>query len=330
MQEDASQALSQILRRSTGSLKVSPSGRGINLPILVERQYDFFIVTILGTGKEILLAKPKQAMPLRIIEGHYQLIKKQFPAPVIIYFDHLPSRDRQQLLLANVQFMVADQFLYATDIGFFGENPAFNRSWEDFVEAKQLTPLAESILIGQLLDQRYEGLTGKMISEPLKVSAAAISQALAELERHRFVELKRSGKAKHIHFEDPKKLWLEVRQILTNPVESESVVASLPSSAVKAGLNALSEITMLADTDEPTYAVYKRDFNKAVKVKDESGRSFEDRSYRIQSWRRDPQLFAQKGRVDPISLYLSLRTFPDERVQKELKNLIGEVGLEHG
>ena len=45
----------------------------------------------------------------------------------------------------------------------------------------------------------------------------------------------------------------------------------------------------------------------------------------IEVWRYNPMLLAKSNVVDPLSLYLSLKTNEDERVRIELKNLINNV-----
>jgi hypothetical protein len=42
----------------------------------------------------------------------------------------------------------------------------------------------------------------------------------------------------------------------------------------------------------------------------------------MESWKYDPWLLANKDIVDPASLYLSLRQFADERIQKERESLL--------
>ena len=45
----------------------------------------------------------------------------------------------------------------------------------------------------------------------------------------------------------------------------------------------------------------------------------------VEIWRYDPSLLAINGVVDPLSLYLCMRTSDDERIRIELKNLMGSI-----
>jgi hypothetical protein len=50
----------------------------------------------------------------------------------------------------------------------------------------------------------------------------------------------------------------------------------------------------------------------------------------IEAWTYDPRLLAADGRVDALSLYLSLRDSPDERVQQQLESLLEAVSWSKG
>ena len=52
----------------------------------------------------------------------------------------------------------------------------------------------------------------------------------------------------------------------------------------------------------------------------------EPESYEIEIWKYSPAYFAQAGTVDRLSLYLSLRDNPDERVQSATETLLGGMG----
>ena len=44
----------------------------------------------------------------------------------------------------------------------------------------------------------------------------------------------------------------------------------------------------------------------------------------VEVWKYDPRILAEDGKVDMLSLYLSLRDTEDERVHKEVNQLIKE------
>ena len=96
---------------------------------------------------------------------------------------------------------------------------------------------------------------------------------------------------------------------------------------LKAGISALSHLSMLADDPIPTYAMssaaYKSAFEggKIVEIAVGNGRSA-----LIEIWSYAPAVLARDGdAVDRLSLYLSLRDSPDERVQGQLSAMMEDV-----
>jgi DNA-binding transcriptional ArsR family regulator len=273
--------------------------------------------------------QPKEDLPARLLALHYQAIKKHFEGPVLFHFTKLGTRDRQRLMRKGVQFVVTNRILFAPELGRAGPIPTFKMDWDNRLDKKELSPLAETILIGQLLDERFEELPGKAIAEKLNITPAAASQALSDLERRGLAYLERQGKAKLTKFDDRAELWVKALGILSNPIESEIELHTAPKNAVKAGLTALAETTMLADTGPATFAAYKRNIKKTLDqhIKQHSTAKPNGDGCLLQLWRRDPEMLMKEGRVDPISLFLTLQDSTDERIQKELDNLLKNIGL---
>lgn len=49
---------------------------------------------------------------------------------------------------------------------------------------------------------------------------------------------------------------------------------------------------------------------------------FDDERVEVQTWTYDPRILAKNGVVDRLSLYLSVRGSPDERVQQAAQELL--------
>jgi hypothetical protein len=95
--------------------------------------------------------------------------------------------------------------------------------------------------------------------------------------------------------------------------------------ALQAGLTALSRRTMIADDRLPTFALQSEVFQAHLERGNSRGcPGPEDADLKMEVWTYNPQLFADNGSVDPLSLFLSLHDFPDERVQQQLELLINE------
>ena len=82
---------------------------------------------------------------------------------------------------------------------------------------------------------------------------------------------------------------------------------------------------MIADDRLPTFALLSQVFQANLERGMFRGcPGPEDADLKMEVWAYNGQLFADNGFVDPLSLYLSLRNYPDERVQQQLERLINE------
>ena len=94
-------------------------------------------------------------------------------------------------------------------------------------------------------------------------------------------------------------------------------------------LPALATLTDLAEPAEPVFAVASRHWPKgpetppAIPTPDTG-------TCVVELWRYPPDATATHGRVDPLSLYLSLKDAKDERLQLALEGLMEQVAWRGG
>ena len=144
---------------------------------------------------------------------------------------------------------------------------------------------------------------------------------MTELEGRNLVELKRKGQKKLISFPtSDKTLWERAYPMMANPVGKRGYTNNSRLAAeigVKASDSALSEISMLAEPQQKTYAVYSRD----PRIK-ELALNPDDGTTVIEIWKINPQLTEATGVVDLFSLVLSYKDDDDPRVNTELGKLL--------
>ena len=90
-----------------------------------------------------------------------------------------------------------------------------------------------------------------------------------------------------------------------------------------AGMSALARQSMLADSPWPTYALSPTQWADAKQSGVQVSRLQIPDTCEWQLWHYEPALVADSEVVDPLSLTLSLRDEPDERVQLALDELKG-------
>lgn len=89
---------------------------------------------------------------------------------------------------------------------------------------------------------------------------------------------------------------------------------------MRAGYPALTELSDLTPDGEPVFAM---SLQEARKLDDGKIRKYD--GSKIEIWRYDPRPLAMNGRIDPLSLYMSLKDSPDARIQIALANLLEKV-----
>ena len=153
----------------------------------------------------------------------------------------------------------------------------------------------------------------------------------AQKEKHKYVARVELPDGKYRYFytlaeyaaylkDKGKELWEKVSPLMLSPVDrvvyTDHELMEIPSS----GESALEQYTMIAAPEKPCKAVSKE---WALEQKDMLNKY--DGNYLVEIWRYDPNILEKNHTIDPLSLYLSLRTSDDERIKIELKNLISSV-----
>ena len=123
-------------------------------------------------------------------------------------------------------------------------------------------------------------------------------------------------------------LWNLAQERMISPVQKMRWVQwkNPGYPALLSGISALSRRTMISDDRHPTYALGPRMLESWLEKGFVTGcADSEQATARIEVWSYEPKLLGNNESVDPLSLYLSLRYSPDERVHQQLERLIEEV-----
>jgi hypothetical protein len=82
---------------------------------------------------------------------------------------------------------------------------------------------------------------------------------------------------------------------------------------------------MIAEDRNPIYAMSASEYRRAVLAHTIAEQDYRDTdSVVIEQWRYSPKLLTHDQTVDRLSLYLSLRDNPDERIEAALKTVLEE------
>jgi len=279
-------------------------------------------------GRTIILAEPKSTEDF-LESGDFDKILIQmssyFNFPIALVLNGITSGVRRRLIEQGINFIVPDKQLFLPSL-LIEMNETFIRP-----KTKQevLTPSAQLMFLYHFLndDKPLEDMSFKEVAEQLGYSQMGITKAVDVLQQVGLCEV-RGGREKNIQFKWPKyELWQQAQPLLIDPVLQRVYVRDVPPHAphLMAGLSALPLYTDLNEIGRQYLAMEKnifyglRNSDALPELNEYSG------DFCLEVWKYDPIKLTGNlslGIVDPLSLYLSLKNNPDERIQIELEKLI--------
>jgi hypothetical protein len=297
------------------------------LPIFLSKRYNLRKAKLFG--KDWLLAiETEDWDPRTPAEYRKQLdmIAAATSESIVLVLGATTSTLRNRLVRLNVPFIVpgTQLLLPLIVISLTERYPNKDRS-----SRKRLTPTAQLLVLYQILRGGLQDLSSKDIAAKLGCSSMMITKARCELESRGICTVERLGKETRMCFGvEGRALWDIAIPSLTSPVMKTQWVQwdVQPAEAKRAGLTALSDLTLISDDSIQTYAVHRATFTKLI----ETGelREWPDSNgahAAMQCWSYNPALLSDAPHVDPLSIYLDLCNTHDARVQGELNALLEGV-----
>lgn len=298
----------------------------VSLPLWLESRYELMTGEWFGKWRVFALEKASDDSPSPgEYRSHQQQVSQAVGQQVILVIEKPPAFVRDRMVEMGVPFIspYAQAYIPELVIDLSEKFPGIKTSNDWF------TPTAQLALIFHLLREPLDECSGKIMAEKLGCSPMMAGKVREEFERAGLGKPVRKGRAVHFKFaHQGRELWQAALNYLRSPVQHHYYVEEdgmdLPS--YRSGLSALSDLTMIQDDVCETRAMADHFVNQAM----ESNLliEIEDRdraTLKLEKWNYDPGRLISESRVDLLSLWLSLREHPDERVQGELKTLMEQV-----
>jgi hypothetical protein len=262
------------------------------------------------------------------IEKHLSAIGERWSDAQVVVFDRLPSYVRRRLIEKGISFVVPGTQLYVPEHGL-----DFRSRARQSVQAREvLRPSAQAMLLYLLLHASESApvRSASGLAPLLGQSLMTASRAVAELESHALIRVRSVGRTREVHLQgEAREVWQTAQALLRTPVMKRSTLADGPPTVadgyVLAGLSALSRESMLAEPRARTYAVGRARARALEAAGAATARRWpvdEEDLPAVEVWSYDPVPLSDGCVVDPLSLSLSLRDDPDERVQGALGRLL--------
>lgn len=303
------------------AVRLTTSKDATQLPYFLQDTYDVLTGELLGEPVTIACVKGLQPQAVRQIDLHAQRMRELLHKPVIIALPEIAPGERKQLIGRRVAFVVPDRQLFAPQLGMILS--------ERFVapplrEQALASPATQALLIC-FLNHHPQTQTWHPFEDAAMLGYAGMTatRAIRELLQFNLFELEVRGRAKHLKLTGTRReLWEKAKPHLRTPVQKTLWTYDkriFEMEGVRwAGESALAQLTMVNEPQQQVGAMTAEAAHQA----EQAGIFFETRALAdgaaIQVWRYRPDFRARERIVDPLSLWLSLQSQRDDRIQMAL------------
>ena len=294
-------------------------GESIYLPMLLQSDYSYYQVTILGVTAILMIdKKPGEKSPATIkreVEG----VRYKFNIQVIYVCEGVSSSKRSRLIEQKVSFIVPGNQMYLPLLRLdLREN--FRVA---FKPKALLSPSAQAFLLYVLYHKEITQFTILKTAASMGAATMTMKHNFDELEFFGIGEHTKISRIRTITFTvSGKKLWEQAKPFMRSPItRKKTLYGQIPNGGYLSGLSALASHSLIAETAKPVYAFYRDEWKK---LKINEPKIINKKTADIEIWSYNPQLFSSDNKVDTLSLFLSMQADPDERIQSALKKMMEE------
>lgn len=297
------------------------------IPVYIQDNYSILLMSW-EENQCILLSPNDHSRRLPTLKKQFKNFQSFCDFPSALYLHGLTSQQRRNLIENKIPFISEPQQVYLPFWGcVFAEK--FNSA---AVPPKTMAPGAQRLFLYLYYFDKIERTNLTDLSAKLCISKATCTRAANDLLSAGLITIDKEGRNKWIvsRFNKPEFLRKGYSR-LKSPVERVIYVKDIPPAGhfFQSNVKALSSLTLVSakGCDKGLAASPKTASSIPTDIII-SERDFEDfGGYPIEVWSYDPALFAENGRVDDISLLVSLDSDPDERIQMGLDELREKHGL---
>lgn len=298
------------------------------LPLLFRKRFTCWAGPLLGQAVLFAVDTDTSDTTPAQIATQLGVLRQRFNGPVVYVCAQTSALHRLRLIQQRVPFIVPGKQVYLPPLGIdLREHFARQVRLQD-----HLSPGAQALLLAILLDrmpdQADEWLPTRL-ARRFGYGAMTMVRAFDELEVAALVRTATTGRRRVLTLNgNRRELWEQAQPRMRTPVLRTHLIAQ-PAQVLKgpvAGLTALAQQTMLADPGPRTVAMSQEQWQLATAAADfNEALAGDPQAVQVQVWAYDPALFGRDGRVDPLSLILSLRHDEDDRTRIACTELLEKL-----
>ncbi len=294
------------------------------LPLYLAKKYTPYRVALFGRQVIVLQKQGEEAdTPSRILTDVLKL-REHFECDVAIALDAPASWERKRLIEKGVPFVVPGRQLFLPML-LIDLREHFPRGSAPAPE--RLSRAAQQTVLRQILKGDVEHRPMAAVATLLGYSPMMMTKIRSELAALGLCTEENRGRIRGMVFpQSSKQLWLNAAPKMRSPVYRQHYFVGSHSGMQLAGISALATRSTLQADTIVSAAVWKKRYEPAIRENMLTEiETKDDADLIIEEWYYDPQRLSDTGEVDPLSLYLSLRNDPDERIQIAVEELLETV-----
>jgi len=324
-----------------GGWAIPWSGAG-QLPFFLQNSYNYYQAELCGHPSLLMLSQTPGGETPAVVRKHWQAVSKHFQGNVIYLVEAVSSYNRKRLIEQRVPFLVPGNQLYLPPLG-MDLREYFKSGRQE--EKPHLSAAAQAVVLREILQHDCSGRSAKELAQRLGYSPMTLTRAFRDLAERQLAVVEQVGREKHLQFQSSgRSLWEAARPSLQSPVKKRVWIAWRSRGILQytaemrvAGETALAHYTMLADSGINQWALSAGDWPGLIKRADiqvlegKSSGEYSPARYdrdlaEIELWAYSPEVVGKDQQwVDPLSLWLSFETHPDERIDMARESLLEDL-----
>jgi hypothetical protein len=303
------------------------------LPAFLRSSYTFYEVRMFGKSFLVLHISDNAPFAPSVLAKHQAYLLKSTPHGIIFVRNKMDAFLRQRLIENRISFITPFNQAYLPELGI--DLREYFRASSTQETRNVLTPAAQAVFLHALQSPARQHTTSSLHAA-LGYSIMTLNRAINELSKNKLLHVNEEQWKKSVSFAGSKhSAWSAAQELLVSPlrrtefVHQNTIATAIEHGAklLQSGLAALAACTDLAE-DKPSFALDSKAFTQ-LKTSEyflESRAQMPD-AVPIEVWHYNPRVIssATLQTVDPLSLFLSLKDFSDDRIQAALDSLMSEV-----
>lgn len=291
-----------------------------DIPLFINNNFN--IQSCIINGIECLCLIPYGELPnLNALRKQMEYIQNVDDKPIFLLLDNISTFRRDNLIENNISFILKDQMVFLP----FMTTILTNKKGNEIKVVDKLTTTAQLLFIWIL----YHNSDRYYISDALdslNTTNMSLTRAYRQLVSTKLFNEHKDGRKIYLTTNLNKiDLFKSMKPYLKSPVVKEGYIFNKDINVYmyKAGDSLLSDLTFISKSRLPIYAIHKNNV-KYLEIQDELIQY--DLQTKIQVWDYNPLIFSKDNKtIDNLSLITSYLNDDDERIEKELEQLLGDT-----